>query len=160
MNIDSLQERARNVEKETTTFFKSIKKNRMRELDDTIHALHEEIFEDINCLECANCCRSLGPRITDKDIERMTQVLKIKPHEVVNRYLRIDEDKDYVFKQMPCPFLCHDNYCSIYDHRPKACREYPHTDRKKFYQIHKLTIKNAETCPAVFKILEQLKQEF
>lgn len=51
-------------------------------------------------------------------------------------------------------------YCSIYEDRPKACREYPHTDRKKFYQIHALTIKNAETCPAVFHTLEQLKQEF
>lgn len=61
---------------------------------------------------------------------------------------------------MPCPFLGSDNYCSIYEDRPKACREYPHTDRKKFYQIHALTIKNAETCPAVFHTLEQLKQEF
>lgn len=83
----------------------------------------------------------------------------MKPHEVVERYLRIDEDKDYVFKEMPCPFLCSDNYCSIYENRPKACREYPHTDRKKFFQIHALTIKNAKTCPAVFKILEQLKKE-
>ncbi|MCD7937136.1 MAG: YkgJ family cysteine cluster protein [Tannerellaceae bacterium] len=160
MDLTSLPERAKKTEKETRQFFKSIKKNRLRELDDVIHALHEEVFDDMDCLACGNCCRSLGPRLTDRDIEKMASVLRLKPHEVVNKYLRIDEDKDYVFKEMPCPFLCSDNYCSIYENRPKACREYPHTDRKKFFQIHTLTIKNAETCPAVFKILEQLKKEF
>lgn len=160
MDIQSLPEKAQKVEKETIRFFKCIKKNRMRELDDTIHALHEQVFDEVDCLECANCCRSLGPRLTDRDIERIAGALRLKPQEVVDRYLRIDEDKDYVFKSMPCPFLCSDNYCSIYKDRPKACREYPHTDRKKFYQIHSLTVKNAQTCPAVFQILEELKQNF
>lgn len=65
MDINSLPERAKKVEKETKTFFKSIKKNRHRELDDTIHAIHQEVFDSINCLDCGNCCRTLGPRITD-----------------------------------------------------------------------------------------------
>ena len=51
MDINSLPERAKKVEKETKTFFKSIKKNRHRELDDTIHAIHEEVFDSINCLD-------------------------------------------------------------------------------------------------------------
>lgn len=157
--MHSLPKKAKKVEKETKAFFKSIKKNRLRMLDDTIHALHEEVSDEIDCLHCANCCRSLGPRITDRDIEKMSGALRLKPQEVVNRYLRIDEDNDYVFKEMPCPFLGSDNYCSIYEDRPKACREYPHTDRKKFFQIHALTIKNAETCPAVYEILERLKKE-
>jgi len=158
-NLSELPEAARKVEKENRQFFKAIKKNRMRELDDTIHALHAEVFDEIDCLECANCCRSLGPRLTDRDIERIASALRIKQQEVIAQYLRIDEDRDYVFKEMPCPFLCPDNYCSIYENRPKACREYPHTDRKKFYQIYPLSIKNAETCPAVFEILERLKKE-
>lgn len=160
MDIDSLQEKAQKAEKDTRRFFKEIKKNRLRELDDTIHALHEEVFDEIDCLACANCCRSLGPRLTDRDIERVASALRMKPQEVVTTYLRVDEDKDYVFKEMPCPFLCGDNYCSIYENRPKACREYPHTNRKKFFQIQALTIKNAETCPAVFEILERLKKEW
>jgi Uncharacterised protein family (UPF0153). len=62
----------------------------MRELDDMVHYLHEEVFEEIDCLECANCCRSLGPRITDKDIERIASATRMKQHEVVSTYLRID----------------------------------------------------------------------
>ena len=89
----------------------------------------------------------------------MASALRKKPGDIVAQYLRIDEDNDYVFKSMPCPFLCSDNYCSIYENRPAACREYPHTDRRKFIQITDLTIKNSETCPAVFEILSRLKKE-
>lgn len=160
MDLDQLAEKAKKQEKQYKLFFKGLKKNQLRDLDDTIHALHEEVFEEINCLDCANCCRSLGPRITDRDIEKIASALRIKSHEVVANYLRIDEDNDYVFKSMPCPFLMTDNYCSIYENRPKACREYPHTDRKKFFQIHQLTIRNSQTCPAVFEILDRLKAEF
>ena len=153
IDIQTLKERALKVDKESKSFFKAIKKSRLRELDDTIHALHEEVFDEIDCLECGNCCRSLGPRIIDKDIERMAKSMRIKPTEVIDRYLRIDEDGDYVFKSMPCPFLGDDNYCFIYEDRPKACREYPHTDRKKFHQIYALTVMNARTCPAVYEIV-------
>lgn len=82
--------------------------------------------------------------IHDKDIERMAKAFRIKPSEVVSSYLRIDEDGDYVFKSMPCPFLMNDNGCLIYESRPKACREYPHTDRKNFEQIYKFNCKKCE----------------
>ena len=52
-----------------------------------------------------------------------------------------------------------DKRCSIYDVRPKACREFPHTDRIKQKQLLSLTQKNTEVCPAVFNIIENLKKE-
>lgn len=125
-------------------------------MDTIVHQLHEDISDKIDCLSCANCCKSLGPAIYDKDIERMAKALRIKPSEVVSSYLRVDEDGDYVFKSMPCPFLMPDNYCSIYDSRPKACREYPHTDRRNFEQIYKLTVKNTVTCPIAYEVLSEL----
>lgn len=125
-------------------------------MDAEVHQLHEEFSSKIDCLACANCCRSLGPAIYDKDIDRMAKALRIKPSDVVNNYLKIDEDGDYVFRTMPCPFLMDDNYCSIYESRPKACREYPHTDRKKFEQIYKLTVKNTSTCPIAYEVMCKL----
>ncbi len=136
-------------------FYKKNKK-KLEKMDDEIHFLHQVHSAATDCLQCANCCRTLGPAIYDKDIERMAKALRMKPSEVVSQYLRVDEDKDYVFKSMPCPFLMPDNYCSIYEYRPKACREYPHTDRKKFVQIYNLTVKNAYTCPVAYKVLEEL----
>lgn len=153
--IFDLEKRA---EKSEPVFISYLKKNkkRLEKMDTEIHRLHEEMSACIDCLQCARCCKSLGPAIYDKDIERMAKVLKIKPSEVVSQYLRVDEDGDYVFKTMPCPFLMPDNYCSIYESRPKACREYPHTDRKKFVQIYKLTVKNSYTCPIAYEVLSKL----
>lgn len=125
-------------------------------MDTQIHALHDKISNKTDCLSCANCCRNLGPRITDKDLERIAKTLRKKATDVISSYLRIDEDGDMVFQSMPCPFLGSDNYCSIYENRPKACREYPHTDRKRFYQIYHLSVKNASTCPIVYDVLQEL----
>lgn len=125
-------------------------------MDTVVHDLHNRFSSEIDCLQCANCCRSLGPAIYDKDIDRMAKALRMKPSDVVASYLKIDEDGDYVFRSMPCPFLMPDNYCSIYEARPKACREYPHTDRKKFSQIYKLTVRNTQTCPIAYEVLKEL----
>lgn len=146
------------AEKAKPLFLQYYKKNKKRlgKMDTIVQQLHDEVSEKIDCLTCANCCRTLGPAIYDKDIERIAKALRIKPSEVVSSYLRIDEDGDYVFKSMPCPFLMDDNYCSIYESRPKACREYPHTDRKNFEQIYKLTVKNTSTCPIAYEVLCKL----
>jgi uncharacterized protein len=74
----------------------------------------------------------------------------------IDQYLRTDEEGDMVLQVVPCPFLGVDNYCGIYENRPKACREYPHTDRVKQKQILDLTIKNEKICPAVELILKDV----
>ena len=142
-------------EPEWKRFFVKNKK-KLEGMDVQIHTLHDKISKRTDCLLCANCCRSLGPRITDKDVERMAKALRMKDADLILKYLKIDEDGDTVFQSMPCPFLGSDNYCSIYESRPKACREYPHTDRKRFYQIYNLSIKNASTCPIVYEVLESI----
>jgi Fe-S-cluster containining protein len=136
---------------------RKIKAKKPRKLDELFETLHYKAFDTIDCLKCANCCYNLGPRLTNKDIERLAKTLRLKSHIFIEQYLKIDEDKDYVFKQMPCPFLAPDNYCMIYEQRPKACREYPHTANKKMIKLLNLTLKNAETCPAVYLVLEDLK---
>ena len=101
--------------------------------------------------------RHLNPLFTDKDIIRISKYLGLRPADFTYKYLRIDEDGDYVLQSLPCAFLAQDNYCSIYDVRPKACREFPHTNRIKQYQLLKLTQKNVEVCPGVYDIVEKLK---
>jgi Fe-S-cluster containining protein len=123
-----------------------------------MHNLHDEVFNCTDCLKCANCCTTTGPLFTYKDINRIAKHLKLKPSVFTNKYLKIDEDNDFVLKQVPCAFLSEDNYCSIYNVRPKACQEFPHTDRIKQHQILKLTEKNVSVCPAVYEIVEKLKK--
>ena len=157
IDIKELQLLAEKVAPESKVFFKR-NKRKLEKIDSYIHAQHAFFSEKYNCLECANCCKSLGPAIYDKDIERMGKVLRMKQAELIDTYLKKDEDEDYVFRSMPCPFLLPDNYCSIYESRPKACREYPHTDRKRFSQIFLLSIKNTYTCPIVYEVIEQVKK--
>jgi uncharacterized protein len=155
---DKLAMMARAVRKEHAALVKRLSATDSRKLDDRVHALHEAVFEKINCLNCANCCRTLGPRIIDADVRRIAASLRIKPSAFADHYLLVDEEGDYIFRSMPCPFLGSDNYCSIYDVRPRACREYPHTDRRRVYQVLPLTLKNNAICPAVFEILERLRK--
>jgi len=152
-----LKLQATRKEKESALFFRQLAGKDPGKVDKAFHDLHDQVFEEVNCLDCGNCYRSLGPRITDADIRRIASSLKIKPAELTIKYLRLDEDNDYVFRIMPCPFLGVDNYCSIYEDRPRACRDYPHTDRRRMQQILDITLKNTETCPAVFEIVERLK---
>jgi Fe-S-cluster containining protein len=148
---------AKKEKKHITTKIKRLKKKKKGELDSLMHELHEEAFEKINCLQCANCCTTIGPLLTQKDIERIAKFKRMKPGEFVDSFLRIDEDQDYVFKEMPCVFLGEDKYCSIYEVRPKACREYPHTDRSNQQGILSLTSKNVLICPAVAYILKEIE---
>ena len=92
------------------------------------------------------------------DIERVAKRLRMKLANFESEYLQVDEDGDKIFQCMPCPFLGADNLCDVYDVRPKACREFPHTDRKKFLQINHLTLKNTLICPATYLFVEKLRE--
>jgi uncharacterized protein len=158
MNLKSFNDISKNKANENKKFLQGLKKKDPRKIDDAFHQLHDEVFEEIDCLTCANCCRTTSPIFYQTDIERVAKSLRMKPWDFIEKYLRIDEDRDYVLKSSPCPFLDSENYCSVYEDRPKACREYPHTNRKKMVQIMDLTYKNTLVCPAVLEIVERLKQ--
>ena len=156
--LKNLVIKSRQKEAENKKYFKRLKKKPPKDLDSIMLSLHEEEFSKTDCLQCANCCKTTGPLFTDADIVRIAKGLRLKPQKFIEQYLRLDEDEDYVLQELPCAFLGTDNYCTIYDIRPKACREYPHTDRRKFHQISDLTLKNLSICPAAYNIVEELKK--
>jgi Fe-S-cluster containining protein len=145
---------------ETRKFLNRLKKISPKDLDEVVAGLHDKAFTQIDCLQCGNCCRTLGPRLTDRDIQEMASALRIKPAALTQKYLHIDEDRDFVFAAMPCPFIDNENLCGIYSSRPRACAEYPHTDRRRFVQLLDLTLKNLSTCPAVCDIVAELKRYY
>ncbi|MGM0567519.1 MAG: YkgJ family cysteine cluster protein [Bacteroidota bacterium] len=155
--LSSLKSRADARKKENKKLAAKIKTKHNRNVDNVVHQLHEEAFEHIDCLNCGNCCKTISPIVTDHDISRISRKLKMKPSAFVEKYLRMDDEDDYVFRQTPCPFLGDDNYCAIYADRPKACADYPHTNRPKFKQALDISLKNTRTCPAVYEIFEKLR---
>lgn len=133
-----------------------IKKRPPEKLDLQVRKIHEEVFAETDCLKCAQCCKKISPMLFRHDIIRLAKAVRMRLDDFAEKYLVLDKDDSYAFKSTPCPFLSSDNRCDVYDDRPTACREYPHTDRRRFLQLIDLSIKNAEFCPAVEKILEKL----
>lgn len=140
-------------------FITKLKNKKPKKLDDMFHEKHEEVFEEIDCLDCGNCCKTTSPIFREIDIKRIAKKLRMKEPAFIDTYLRIDGEGDYVLQTAPCPFLdMEDNTCGIYDFRPGACSEYPHTNRKNMHQILDLTLTNSLICPAVSNIVTQLEK--
>lgn len=156
--LSQLPKLAKDKHNENKKYFDKLKKKAPRDLDYQMQEIHDNVFKKTDCLSCANCCKTTGPLFTNADIERIAKHLKMKPQQFIDKYLYIDEDRDYVLQSLPCTFLDNENYCMIYEVRPKACREYPHTDRKKFNQISNLTLKNVAICPAAYEVVEEMKR--
>jgi len=159
-DLDNLSELSKEKKVANQKYFAKLRKKSPKRLDILMQELHDDEFTKTDCLTCANCCKTTSPIFTDKDISRISKHLKVKEQQFIATYLQRDEDDFMVLKQAPCTFLDEtDNTCFIYDVRPKACSEYPHTNRKKFIQLTNLTLKNTEVCPAVINIVEELKKK-
>ena len=156
-DLVKLREKAEQKADEHRAFFEAVSKNPPKTYDQDCKNIHDAVFENTNCLECANCCKTTGPLFTTKDIDLISKHLNLTPHQFVAEYLKKDEDSDWVLQSLPCPFLGDDNHCQIYTQRPQACREYPHTDRIKNYQKKDLTLENVKICPAAFEIVERMR---
>ena len=158
METDLIQFRqdAAKLKSRNKAFFDKLKKKPPANLDSLFSARHDEVFAETDCLACANCCKTTSPIFYQNDIGRAAKAMKLSPGAFIEKYLTIDADGDYVLKSAPCPFLGFDNRCAIYSERPTACREYPHTNRKRMHQILDITYRNTLVCPAVLKIVEKL----
>jgi len=159
-HLKNLPKLARLKQKSFKKLVQKIKKRPPKDFDYTMSDLNDTVFAQIDCLTCANCCKTTSPIVTEKDIERIAKFLRLKPTQFIKQYLQKDTDGLWMMQQTPCVFLDTDNYCLIYEVRPKACREYPHLDRKKNVQLLNLHLKNTAVCPAVFEAFELLEKEF
>ena len=158
MDLARFTQESKAQSKENRKYLASLKNKDPRKVDAAFHEQHEEVFAQTDCLTCANCCKTTSPIFTDRDIERLAAHYKMKPGAFIERYLHLDAEQDYVLNSAPCPFLQPDNTCAHYEERPRACREYPHTDRKRMVGILDVTYRNTLVCPAVLSIVERLKQ--
>lgn len=158
--FNKLLKYGKNLSKENKLFYKKLNIKKPHDLDKMIAGIHNDVFKNIDCLMCANCCKTTSPVFRDTDIDRISKFLRIRPSVFTQTYLHLDEENDFVLNSTPCPFLGNDHCCSIYEVRPAACREYPHTNRKRFYQVIPKTLRNLEICPAVVLITEKLKEKY
>lgn len=160
MDLNKFKTKANKAFKDYKKMVVNFKKYKPSDLDEKADVFSQKNTKKYNCLECSNCCRTISPIITNKDIANISSKLKVRQADFTDKYLFIDDDGDYVFKSQPCPFIDENNYCIIYSFRPKACADYPHVESHKFSKILDLSLKNSLVCPIVNDIFEDLKNNF
>lgn len=156
VRLSELRSLATSKEGQFQRFIKKAEKTKGRDLDDLINGLHQEYFSKINCIDCANCCRTTPALLRQDDMERLSRVLNLSKGEFISRYVIMDEDGDFVTNSTPCPFLSPDGKCSVYDDRPASCRQYPHTSQSGQKKILNVSLANTSICPAVYRIFDKL----
>jgi Fe-S-cluster containining protein len=119
--------------------------------------LGREAEAQMNCRSCAACCRDNWIPLSDDEVLRLARCRGLEIEAFRSRYLAREGDSAWVIDARPCPFLDHGT-CSVYDHRPEACRGYPYIEGNVRSRMPDI-IERAGVCPITFEMLEQLKQK-
>ena len=140
-------------------FLTKIEKKTPRGIDAITISLEKEVWKEVDCLTCANCCKTMTPTYTKTDIKRIAAHFKQTPQEFSDKWLVYEKkDKDWQNKKQPCQFLnLKDNKCSIYEIRPADCSGFPHLPKKKMVDYMHVHKQNIEYCPATYKLVEKLE---
>lgn len=132
-----------------------------KELDGIVHTLTDEVWGQIDCLSCGNCCRSLEIVVGEKDIARLARRLGTTPKAFTETYVGVAEDgTGHLKASPPCPFLGEGNACTVYEDRPQACRDFPYLRDHNFRSRSLIMVESCATCPIVFNVWERLKTRF
>lgn len=153
-----IKSEGRKKEKENMRFRTFIKGRSSKKTDEVVHALTAEISAKIDCLQCGNCCRELMPSFDEEEIERVSAHLEMTRETFIHSFLQFSaDDQAHFTKHSPCSFL-EGNSCTIYEHRPQSCHDYPNLHKEGFAFRMYGVIDNYSICPIVYNVVEELKQ--
>jgi Fe-S-cluster containining protein len=162
LNIASFTRRAGRKKKDLAKFLRKLGKSNKRGIYPAAVQANYEVWQEIECLDCANCCKKMTPTYTPKDIKRIATHLDMTYDEYFEKWLKKDTNGDIINKSTPCQFLGKDHKCTIYEMRPDDCAQFPHFVRKdvKFQIQEKTYTNNLSYCPATLRFVEKLEEAF
>lgn len=157
VNMRSFKQKVRNNKRSFRRFLSRLEKNTSGRIEKITAKLEEEVWKETDCLSCANCCKTMTPTYTSKDIRRISAHLGMTANTFKKKWLRKERNSgDWLNKSTPCQFLdLKNNKCGIYEVRPADCFGFPHLPKKMkdYMHVHK---QNVEFCPATYKMVEKM----
>ncbi|MBZ5857020.1 YkgJ family cysteine cluster protein [Flavihumibacter profundi] len=159
VNLRQFKKQVKDNKRKFKRFLTKIETERPRGLDKLTPVLDKEVWEEVDCLTCANCCKKMSPTFSQKDITRISAHLNMTVPAFKEKWLFFDKkDKDWMNVKQPCQFLdLKTNMCSIYEVRPADCAGFPHLTKKKLVDHVDTHKQNIEYCPATYKMVEKMK---
>lgn len=158
-NLRSFRQKVKINKRKLRTFLTKLENNPPRGLDKLTATVEKEVWKEVDCLSCANCCKRMTPTFTPADIKRIATYFKMTANEFKNKWLVFEKtDKDWQNKKQPCQFLdMKTNMCSIYEIRPADCAGFPHLPKRKMVDYMHVHKQNIEYCPATYKMVEKIR---
>ncbi|MDE3234643.1 MAG: YkgJ family cysteine cluster protein [Bacteroidota bacterium] len=162
VNLRSFNQKVRHNKRAFKRYLGKIEKNPPRRLDKIAEEIDKEVWQEIDCLSCANCCKKMSPTFTTKDIKRISAHVGMTADEFKEKWLYLDKkDKDWMNTKQPCQFLdLRTNMCSIYEVRPADCAGFPHLTKKKMVEYIHVHQQNIQYCPATYRMVEKMIERF
>jgi Fe-S-cluster containining protein len=129
--------------------------------DRILRRIAEDIEQQIDCLQCANCCRVATAKVTERDVDRLARHFRVKPQRILADYVVESEEEGFILKRREsgeCVFL-EGNECTVYEARPETCQRYPHLVRGQGSIAARMweMVDRATMCPIVYNTLEAFK---
>jgi len=150
--------RVRHRRKAFLDFLSKIRRNPPSNLDRIAAQVDKDVWREVDCLSCANCCKVMTPTYTVKDIKQIALHLDMTTAQLKEKWLKKERRTgDWINKSTPCQFLdTKSNMCSIYEVRPVDCAGFPHLPKKKMVEYIHVHKQNIDMCPATFKMVEKM----
>lgn len=162
INLRSFKQKLRFAKKDMQTFIKQLAKKVPRRLEAVKEAKAVEVWKETQCLNCANCCKTMTPTFTPEDLTRISQHLGMTEQAFKDKWLYKEKKRngDWMNRKQPCQFLnLEDNKCTIYEVRPIDCAGFPHFD-KKMAEYNHVHLQNIQYCPATFTLMEKIMAHY
>jgi Fe-S-cluster containining protein len=137
-----------------------VEKNPPKDLYKTLVTIDKQVWQEVDCLSCANCCKKMTPTFTEKDIKRIANHLEMTPVAFKDKWLQYDKKgAEWTNVKQHGQFLdLKTNMCNIYDVRPADCSGFPHFTKKQpvlYLHVHQ---QNILYCPATYSMVEKMME--
>ncbi len=160
VNLRSFKQKLRHRKAGYKKFLSRLEKKPPINLDVLAVEVEKEVWKEVDCLSCANCCKVMTPTFTPTDIKRISAHLNMLVKDFKEKWLYKEKTSgDWVNVSTPCQFLnMENNTCNIYEVRPVGCSGFPHLAKKKMVEYIHVHKQNIDYCPATFKMVEKMME--